>query len=82
MIVDRITVLIKKGEQMSDFEFEDDIEVKADGIFSIGQIYEDEPAKTVYCSHCGKNEFYVGSGSYFTAIKCISCKREVCIHDG
>lgn len=57
-------------------------ELKDDGLFSIGQIYEDEPAKTYYCRYCGKNEFYVGGGSYFTAVMCISCKRELCIHDG
>jgi hypothetical protein len=57
-------------------------EVKDDGLFSIGQVYEDEPAKTCYCSYCGDNKFYVGRASYFTAVMCISCKREFCIHDG
>ena len=58
------------------------LELKHDGLFSIGQVYEKEPAETYYCSHCGNNEFYVGSSSYFTAIMCVSCKRELCIHDG
>ena len=65
-----------------DFEFCDDVEEKADGLFSIGQCYEKEPAKTVYCTLCGGKEFYVGSGSCFTAIMCVSCNWEKCIHDG
>ncbi len=55
---------------------------KDDGLFSIGQCYDDKPASTIYCSKCGGKEFHVGSSSYFTAIKCINCEWEICIHDG
>jgi hypothetical protein len=50
--------------------------------FSIGQSYEDEPAKDMYCDLCKGTEFNVGQGSYFTALRCVTCKWEVCIHNG
>lgn len=40
------------------------------------------PAPTLRCKICGSTEFTVGSGSYFTAIKCPKCEWELCIHDG
>ncbi len=53
-----------------------------DGLFHCGQIYEDTPAKTLQCKLCGSKEFNVGTGNYFTAIKCKNCEYELCIHDG
>ncbi len=50
--------------------------------FNIGQSYEETPARTLICKYCGGEEFKVGQGDYFTAIKCIKCEYEVCIHDG
>lgn len=54
----------------------------ADGKFHIGQAYEDKVADTVVCAKCGGNSFHVGQGSYYTAIKCVTCEWELCIHDG
>ena len=50
--------------------------------FHIGQSYDDEPCQTVICDKCNSDKFIVGEGSYFTAIKCINCGWEICIHDG
>lgn len=57
-------------------------EKKEDGLFHIGQSYEETVAKTIYCKNCGGKEFNVGSGNYFTAIRCVKCEWELCIHDG
>ena len=69
----------KEFEYVSEEEF---INTKEDDLFHIGQSYESKVASTVYCKHCGGKEFNVGIGSYFTAIRCIKCEWEVCIHDG
>jgi hypothetical protein len=53
-----------------------------DDMFHIGQCYENEAAKTLECAKCGGREFNVGSGNYFTAIRCIKCEWEICWHDG
>lgn len=50
--------------------------------FHIGQSYDKEPAKALKCTQCGGNQFYVGTGHCFTAIKCTTCEWEMCIHDG
>lgn len=50
--------------------------------FSIGQSYEKEFAQKLVCKHCGSDKFFVGQGSYFTAIKCETCQYEICIHEG
>jgi len=56
--------------------------VKYPDPFHIGQIYEKIPAKQIQCERCNGTNFHVGCGSYFTAIRCIICKWEYCIHDG
>lgn len=58
------------------------IKEKDDGLFHIGQSYEEDPASTVYCKKCGGNEFYVGTANHYTAIKCKKCRWEHCIHQG
>ena len=50
--------------------------------FHVGQSYTKETAKTLMCSICDGTEFNVGQGDYFTAIKCVNCQWEMCIHDG
>jgi len=50
--------------------------------FTIGQCYEELPAKKLECKKCGGDKFLVGKGSYFTALKCPVCNYEICIHDG
>ena len=50
--------------------------------FHIGQSYDNENCVTLVCDTCGCDKFTVGTGSYFTAIKCDKCGWERCIHDG
>jgi hypothetical protein len=50
--------------------------------FHVGQGYEKKAAREVGCAICGGREFNVGAGSYYTAIRCVSCRWEVCFHDG
>ena len=61
---------------------EDYLEEKKYIEFKVGQSYEKIPARTLYCKHCGSDIFKVAKGDCFTAVKCINCKYEVCIHDG
>lgn len=59
------------------------IECKEDNLFNINSFEDDKkPAGTIYCKSCGGKEFNVGSGVYFTAIRCVTCEFEICIHDG
>lgn len=60
---------------------EEFIEEKEDCLFHIGQ-YQSRLAKTAYCKHCGGKEFNVGIEDYYTAIKCVKCEYEFCIHEG
>jgi hypothetical protein len=53
-----------------------------DGLFRVGQVYDTTPAKTLQCRFCGSKVFNVGQGCHFTAIRCVNCKWELCIHDG
>lgn len=55
---------------------------KEDGLFHVGQSYEDQPAKTLYCKNCNGSTFNVGKANYFTAIRCVNCGYEVCVHEG
>ena len=41
-----------------------------------------EEAQTLICRQCGSDQFIVAHWNYFTAIKCVKCKWERCIHDG
>lgn len=50
--------------------------------FHIGQSYEKKPAKAIFCTQCGRNEFNIARASYYTAIRCVYCEWELCIHDG
>lgn len=50
--------------------------------FEIGQGYEERVAKKIRCKKCGNEKFVVGVDSYYTAIKCPTCKWELCIHSG
>ena len=51
-------------------------------IFHITAGFNREKLKTLVCKRCGSDEFNVGVGDYYTAIKCKNCKWELCIHDG
>lgn len=50
--------------------------------FHIGQRYEDKTALPLKCNKCGSKEFNVAQGSYYTAIRCVRCEWECCIHAG
>ena len=50
--------------------------------FHLGQEWEDEKAKQVACSKCGGDQFHVGQGNFYTAIRCVTCKWEMGIHSG
>lgn len=64
-------------------ELENIFDHKKDGLFhNLVSDNEVDKLDTIYCRICGGKEFYVGSGSYFTALKCIKCKWEACVHDG
>ena len=52
-------------------------------IFHIGKTYrEQSPAKAIQCRLCNGTQFNVGVEYCFTAIKCVKCGWELCIHEG
>lgn len=56
--------------------------VEDEETFHLGQVYENTAAQAVECAECGGREFNVGSGSYFTVLRCPKCAWEICFHDG
>lgn len=54
----------------------------ADETFKIGQFYESKAATTLRCKLCKGTSFMVGLGSYYTAIKCVNCDWQECVHEG
>lgn len=60
----------------------DDYFQKTHKQFHIGQSYDEKPASVIVCKKCGSEDFNVGSGSFYTAIRCIRCKWEYPIHSG
>lgn len=51
--------------------------------FKVHQCYESRKnTSELKCKLCGGSEFNVGVGSYYTAIRCVKCKYEKCIHQG
>ena len=50
--------------------------------FHIGQSYDDYGAATIICKNCLGRDFNVGIGSHYTAIRCVVCEWEICIHSG
>lgn len=77
-----IKTMKRKNNNYEEPEYEDVISETKDDEFEIGQIYENHPAKKIKCKKCGCDNFIIGIGSYYTAIKCPICKWELCIHDG
>ena len=74
---------LTKKQQKQQGEYGDDLYLKVhDETLHIGQSYEDEAAKVIQCRICGGQEFNVGQGDCFTAIRCIKCQWEVSIHEG
>lgn len=50
--------------------------------FHIGQSYEDTLDVVLECKFCGGLDFRIAQGSCHTAISCVKCEYEICIHDG
>ncbi len=44
--------------------------------------FRNAPAKATQCGLCGGTHFHVGTAAYYTAIKCVKCEWELCIHEG
>lgn len=53
-----------------------------DKTFIIGQDYKNEVATTICCKKCGSKSFNVGKASHYTAIRCVECEWQLCIHEG
>jgi len=51
-------------------------------VFHVGQGYDEKPASLLRCKKCGGDRFQVGQGDHFTAVRCVTCEYEVCIHEG
>ena len=60
------------------------IEVKDENIFTLHQNQRDteDNCKSVMCSKCKSDKFFVGKGAYYTAISCEKCGWQLCVHDG
>lgn len=70
-------------EDIDPYDFQKTVlEFLPETVFHIGQSYENKVAETYRCKRCGGTEFNVGKGSYFTAIKCVKCLWESCVHEG
>lgn len=64
-----------------DFVHIDEFVIESSERFHIGQSYEAEKVQVLECVHCKGKEFNVTTGSYFTAIRCVKCLYEICIHE-
>ena len=61
-------------------DYVDDVQV---GRFHVGYGRDPEGlCESFRCKKCGSERFYVGSRRFFTAIKCVNCLWEACVHDG
>jgi hypothetical protein len=71
-----------KAPKADEYGLRDDwlVEVAGDE-FHIGQTYDKTPAQQRKCT-CGCVAFHIGRGDYYTAIRCMDCRRELCIHEG
>ena len=58
------------------------VKLPEDDTFFIGQSYEEAAATTLACKKCGGMNFNIGQGNYFTAVKCVNCDWQLCIHEG
>lgn len=74
---------LEKFKRNADGDFYEPIKCELDPRpFTIGQIYEDLPARRLRCVGCGGTTFEVGQGDYYTAIRCPVCGWEKCAHEG
>ena len=77
------TNIWKNGKYIDDFlEFSiDRFDIIDDNTFHIGQGYDGKTCQKYICK-CGNDKFNVGDSNYYTAIKCIKCGLEICVHEG
>lgn len=74
--------LVPANVKVDETEF-NPVEEDPDGApFHMGQIYENESAAPQRCRICKGTAFNVAQGSYFTALRCVKCQWEVCVHEG
>jgi uncharacterized OB-fold protein len=43
--------------------------------------FKDRHIFEIQCLKCGSTHFKVARGEYYTAIKCVICDIEICIHE-
>lgn len=48
--------------------------------FKVG--INENPAKQQSYKLCGGIDFHVAKDDYYTAIRCVKCRVEVCVHEG
>lgn len=72
----------KKSETYIEPLYHDVLQLIDKDMFVIGKCYDSEPARLLICKKCKTDKFYVGQGSYYTALKCPTCNYEICIHSG
>lgn len=63
-------------------EMEEYIEDAEATVFHVRERSNKEIIPTYRCKHCKGVEFNVGRSGYYTAIKCVKCKWENCVHEG
>lgn len=68
-------------EELPDYYFKN-LRIVRRSPFKTGQVYTSNKAAKYICSKCGEDKFQVGCDSYYTVIRCPTCKWEECIHDG
>lgn len=51
-------------------------------MFHLKQSYEPSNVNKLICLGCGGDQFNIGKGNYYTAIRCSTCEWEQCIHEG
>ena len=67
------------GEE-EDVPFQEITKPKEETLFHIGD--GDMIAQTLVCKKCDGDQFNVGRASYYTAIRCVKCEWEICVHNG
>ena len=60
----------------------EDLWVETTEEFKEGQCYTATGARVIKCKICSSTEFNVAVDSYYTAIRCVTCLWEECVHDG
>jgi hypothetical protein len=41
-----------------------------------------DPVRQLKCVKCGGVDFHIGRADYYTAVRCVACRWEVCVHEG